>query len=225
MPKYKGYRRRYKKSYGNRKVPKKVRKYVQKAISQDVENKIIAIAPATFTGSSSAAQQYLINGLAQGTGVINRIGNKVNILALDIRWTMSANSAASTAITPSRVRVILVWNRQTNGSLLSLPNLLQDPNAVTNINSAFNYVARDRYKVLYDKVFDLGYDGDVLESRELKHGKIIKYFKHKPSVTYNAGGATISDIVKNSLELYFISDVNLLGPTISWQGRLLFEDA
>jgi len=222
MPK--GYRKKGYKKY-NKKVPAKVRKYVRKAIHANIENKIAAYAPVSVMPLSSAIVQYSLNGLSQGTGPINRIGGSVRMMGTDLRFTMSPNISASPVITPTRVRLILFWNKQCNGNLLPAADLLQNPTAGTNITSPFNYLTRDRYKILYDRVFNLGYGGDIVESRILQHHAIRKIFKTKPTVTYSANGSTVADIVRNSLELMIITDATANAPIVVWQGRSLFEDA
>lgn len=221
MPRHPSYRRSTKKRY-TKKVPKKVRTYVNKAIHRDVENKILAIGSQVVNPVTSAIYQANLNGLLQGTNVTSRVGNKVTWMGIDIRMLAFPNATVST---PARLRVILVWNRQTNGALLPAPSLLQDSSAQVNIISPFNYVTRSRYKVIYDKVFVLHYGGDQTDSRDARMINIKKKFKAKPSTEYIGTGNSISDIAKNSLELFIMSDVATNPPYVNYTGRCLFEDA
>lgn len=206
------------------KVPKKVRNYVKAVIHSNIENKIIAYAPVTVQPLSSAIVQYELNGLALGTSPTTRVGGSVKMLSTDLRFTMSPNVSASPVLTPTRIRLILFWNRQCNGTLLPAAQLLQNPSAGLNITSPLNYLSRDRYTVLHDKVYSLGYGGDLVETRILKFTKIIKNLK-RATTTYASNGSTVADIVKNSLELMIMTDATANAPIVVWQGRSLFEDA
>lgn len=160
--------------------------------------------------SGGAATFTLLNGLALGTSAFQRIGNKIAMKSL--YWSLAfgqnaldADPATDTNVVNSPVRMMIVYDKQPNGSLPVVGDLLSAFSGIANttaraidINSPNNLNNKDRFVVIADKRFVLSSNGN--SSRFIK-----KYKKLNTSVAYKSG-ATVGDITDiTSGSLYFVA--------------------
>jgi len=197
----------------------KIKKVVQSEIHKQVENKQVTLGPIGLNPTSAAIVQYLLNGLSQGTDIINRVGDKARFIGIDMRFTLSPNLAV---IQPTRVRVLIYWNAQTNGALAVAGELLQDAGPGTAIFSPLNLKYRQKYIILHDKVYNLTYGGDLPASRNLYEYRVFKKLTRVAS--YDGAAAAINQLQKNSLEMMILTDAPANAPSMNWSARVLFED-
>ena len=199
----------------------------------------IATSGASLTvGLSPSPTIQLLNGLQLGTAAYQRIGNKIAMKSL--YWSLAYSTAATdstpttdTALVNIPVRAMVVYDKQTNGVLPVLGDLLSAFAGLGNatartidVNSPNNLNNRDRFIVLMDKRFILSNTGP--SNRYIK-----KYKRLNTSVTYKSG-ATVGDVTAiTSGGLYFITyrDAEMLGTTnpvsqVSLTGdiRLRYQD-
>lgn len=167
----------------------------------------------TLLPASGAASFVLLNGLQLGTSAFQRIGNKIAMKSCYWSVVFALNSlntvADATSGTPQvPVRMMIVYDKQTNGSLPALSDLLSDKSGIANatarfidVNSPNNLNNKDRFIVLCDKRFVLSAQGTG--SRIMK-----KYKKLSTSVAYKSG-ATVGNVTDiTSGGLYFIAYVD-----------------
>lgn len=160
--------------------------------------------------SAAASTFYLLNGLQLGTSAYQRIGNKIAMKSCYWSLTFGINAlntiATSTSGTPQvPVRMMIVYDKQTNGALPVVSDLLSGYSGIANstaraidVNSPNNLNNKDRFIVLCDKRFVLSAQGTG--SRILK-----KYKKLSTSVSYKSG-ATVGNVTDiTSGGLYFIA--------------------
>lgn len=171
------------------------------------------IGATTLLPASGAASFVLLNGLQLGTSAFQRIGNKIAMKSCYWSVAFALNSlntvADATSGTPQvPVRMMIVYDKQTNGSLPALSDLLSDKSGIANatarfidVNSPNNLNNKDRFIVLCDKRFMLSSQGTG--SRILK-----KYKKLSTSVAYKSG-ATVGNVTDiTSGGLYFIAYID-----------------
>ena len=215
MPRY--YKKRYTKNryykrkrnnigYGQiaRKVWRDV-KYLKSIVN--VEKKYLDVTDSRTYSNLLFAQ--LLNGIAQGDTSITRDGDSVKWISLFIRVNSVINAAASA----TRVRLMLLRDKQPNTGLSSTTNILADN---TNILSPRNLDWNYRYKVYKDMVIHLNTD------RPEKEIKI--FMKLKFHTRYTDNGATVASISTNTLLLCFMSDEAVNEPTVTFYSRLRFID-
>lgn len=171
--------------------------------------------PSTL-GTASGTGFTLINGLQLGTAAYQRIGNKIAMKSCYWSMTFGLNSintiATATSGTPQvPVRMMIVYDKQTNGSLPAVSDLLSDKVGITNgtaraidVNSPNNLNNKDRFIVLCDKRFVLSAQGTG--SRVIK-----KYKKLSTSVTYKSGATVgdVTDITSGGLYVLIYRDADL----------------
>lgn len=134
----------------------------------------------------------LLNGIAEGTALNERIGRKITLLSSSVKYTV----VSPTDFSSSNVRFTVVWDKQANGSAPTAADLFQA--SATPANSNFNLNNRQRFQTLYDKRISL----NPVDSAHTSHhsGSIPIRVKGKTTVYKSTGGA-IADIATGSLYL------------------------
>lgn len=150
----------------------------------------------TQTGTSIATgTQQLLNDIANGNGVSDRIGRKITMTSALIRlnWDMSAATNNTNTI-----RVMLVYDSQPNQAQYAGSDLLADASsgaAGLNILSPLNLDNRDRFTILHDKQFSM------VKGTETEKCQMQIYKKFRLSCTYDNTTGTIADLTTGALYL------------------------
>jgi len=104
-------------------------------------------------------QLQLLNGVAQGTTLYTRIGQKIVMMTLVLKLTLStiANGAVAQVNNPGQVRIMVIYDAQANATALTGATLstalLKDNTSICSPQSLDN---RERFKVLLDKYVQVG---------------------------------------------------------------------
>lgn len=142
----------------------------------------------TFPAAGSAAgTATLVNGLANGTTAITRIGRRVTMKSVYIRGQVQL-AATSTGATP--IRLMVVYDRQPNGAAMTATDILLT-DAIASPNNLSN---SRRFQTIIDHVVPvIGTAGPQGYYYEL-------YKKLDLATEYNNGSAgTVADISTGSL--------------------------
>lgn len=175
-----------------------------------------AVDTAGNTDADSTGVFTLLNGIIPGDGLQNRQGRKIQMNSLAIRGRVILFKPGTTPI-PDYVRVILLYDRQTNAaappSLASILSSVDNAGTPTsNSFSGINLGNADRYKIIRDWYWALGKvnaaattQGDELVgdfgSKDLSFKDYINMRDY--GTQYNAGTAgTVADITSGSLYLF-----------------------
>lgn len=195
------------------------------------EKKVIDINEVNVNLDSTGTQLLLLNGCVPGSQNFNRIGRKICMKSLQLRGHIAKQNNAGAAL-PAKGRLIIVYDKQPNGTAPTFANVIQSQNiaGVTSslVDDMVNLDNRDRFEIIRDMVVAVGpYDHTATQA--LAGGPCLvtmdTYIKlGNRETVYNAGAAgTIGDIATGSLYVFWIasSDNNL-----AWQGgfRLRFSD-
>lgn len=199
---------------GASKVVNKLKKDVKILKQNDVKNyKVKHQSPSSLSASITnvAPVIFCLNNMTQGTDETNRIGAKVKMIHLEMNLHLYRVSTLSNI--PVLVRVMLVREITTLGSLLSLSQLMNS--ATPPPYDVRNNTTRDakRFKVLSDKTFVMGPKVNSTASTFHYNGngpmnKIIKWNKKLNFMTNYIRGntGTVSDIDTNALHLIIFTD-------------------
>jgi len=165
-----------------------------------------------FTAPSSTT---LLNGLVPGTTATTRIGRKVVLKSLYLRWNLRLNTT-TTGGTPARV--IIFYDKQANAAAPAVTDLLE----ANTFNSQNNLSNRDRFVVLCDVVTEpVAVAGPFCVA-----GTIYK--KLNLETMFNAGTAgTIADITSGSVYIMYAAAASAtatLGPEFDWRCRIRYQD-
>lgn len=138
----------------------------------------------------------LLNGVAQGNDENDRIGNRIKMTGVDIRLQVTNEQSVKDRL--SQMRMLLVYDTQTNGTALTTTDVLD---AVT-LESQQNWDKNSRLQVIFDSVRALNTFGGSATTVDVYHWFYRKQFTLDHYVRYNGSGATVSSITWGSL--YFI---------------------
>jgi len=166
-------------------------------------------------GRSTA--KLLLNGLAPGSGIGQRVGNKVRLRKVVCDLT----AVTKTAITDSQGgRVLLVYDKQTNATAPSVSDVLDLSLGLNDENSPIKLENRSRFVILRDWHFRTsasGQAGEMVKHRIVWRGIL-------PTIFNNTGGGTVADITSGGLFLMTIgSDVGDNGQ-LSGICRVRYDD-
>lgn len=103
-----------------------------------------------YNNTTSTGAVYLLSGVAQGTDYTNRIGRKISMKSLLIRFSLNPNAGQTSAV-GDFVRILIVYDSQSNGSAPGVTDILQTANYL----SPMNLNNRDRFKVLHERLIPM----------------------------------------------------------------------
>lgn len=176
------------------------------------ERKVADIAPGVVAVNKTGSFSLLACPVP-GTDMTNRIGRKVLLKTVYIKGSIEPNWAANplptTVTIPSQeVRMILFVDYQPNGAAPATTDLLThaESNAHLNLNN------RDRFKVLADKVWELGpitavttAQSAVLNACGNQIFKVKLFKRINVEMVFNAGSAgSIADVQTGALYMFWI---------------------
>lgn len=154
-------------------------------------------------GSSGAVT--LLNGIAQGDDITNRIGRKCMMKSLYFR--MDLYPATTTVSDGDLVRILVVCDLQSNAAAPTTTQILQN----NSYNSPMNLDYRDRFKIILDKNITMVggvYTAGTLTGGEA-HPRLVKIFKRLNMETvFNGTGNTIGSIATGSIYLLILARNN-----------------
>lgn len=173
------------------------------------------------TATSAAGTVTLLNGVAQGSDVSQRIGRKFMIKSSQIRLAVYPNSATTNQV-GDIVRVMILFDCQPNSVIAAVGDVLE----IATWESPLNLNNRDRFKVIMDKTITM--NPVVYTAAALTAGapvvKAMKRYKKLNLEVINSGtGATVGSIQTGALILLTIGLVNN-GSTINWYHRTRYTD-
>lgn len=177
----------------------------------------------------------------QGSGISNRIGRKIAVHKIKVRGVLVPTVLSDQAdmVNPPSVRLLLVQDKQTNGSQMQGEEIMQAPATATTAltNTSFQSLANfGRFRVLKDKQYtwahnSSGTDGANTNSiaSHIKPFKFTVNFRKPVIVHFNsqnggAGDGDIGDIVDNSFHIIGNQQVGNWTVTCSYNARTVFTD-
>lgn len=162
---------------------------------------------------SDSGQIALVSGIPAGDDNTNRSGNSVLVRSLYVKFRCSVNTTNTE--NNQNIRLILFIDKQQNGAAPTVSNILQTFGGTNSIVSPLNLDMAPRFKVLYDKVFNLSKLDNTGNA-----GSVFKklYFHAKYTGT---GG---SDVFTNQIYHLLISDQPTNQPAITIYTRMGFYD-
>lgn len=175
-----------------------------------VDNTVTLAVPLAFTWS--AAQ--LLNGLALGTSASTRIGRKIVMksLLLRYRWQLAATSVGG-----SPCRILVVYDKQANVAAPAITDILFSDT----FTSANNLSNRDRFVTLSDHLTD-----PVSTGNDFAVSDVI-YKNLNLESLFNAGTAgDITDITTGSVYLFACqaSTITVAAPALVYMSRIRYTD-
>lgn len=175
-----------------------------------VDNIITLALPLAFTWSAG----QLLNGLALGTSASTRIGRKVIMksLLLRYRWQLAATSVGG-----SPCRILIVYDKQANVAAPVITDILLS-DTFTSPNNLSN---RDRFVTLSDHMTE----PIAVQDTYAQASSIWKTLNLE--TLFNAGTAgNVTDITTGSVYLFACqtSTITVAAPALVYQSRIRYTD-
>lgn len=175
-----------------------------------------------------------LNNIGQGLVSQARVGNKVHLTSCDLRLIVNDNSAP---VTDAIVRVLIVYDTETDGALPSVGGSLTSNSILDNTNGLSPTSFRNpnnltRYKILCDEIINHthgSYQSVTGTTTTLAPAK--SWLKKSCSLNtfsqYNDGLASITSINSGAMYIVLLSDIasGTNAPIIAYQHRLYFTDS
>jgi len=180
---------------------------------------------------AGTVQDGPIVGVAQGTGEQDRLGRKLILKSLYLRCHVRlVENLAAAYQYPQQLRLLLVEDKQANGTLLTVGELLETPPAgVGYIHAVNNLSNKNRFKVHLDKVFMLNFmdswtnaaDTAYYQQGTMRPFKLYKKF-NLPIEFSGAGTSTMAQIQSCNLSWVFITENGNQNVQIEGMTRIRF---
>lgn len=156
----------------------------------------------------------LINGIVPGSSASQRIGRKVVLKSILIRYTWAL---APTSTGGSPLRILVVYDKQANAAAPGVTDIL----LANEFNSQNNLSNRDRFVTIFDHITEPIAAGETYSVS----GTLFK--KLNLETMFNAGTAgTIGDITSGSMYITFAQNGNILtaSPAATTSIRVRYTD-
>lgn len=216
MPGFKrkrSYKRKSTKSTAKR--VKKVERKVNSLVKAELRQNSTYVAAGTIP---QAGVRTLMNGMLVGVGDNTRSGNKIIAKYLEMRIDFGLDGTALVGTTAQNYvyRLLILWDKQPNGALPVINDLLLNSGAAgNNYYSPVNFNFKARYKVFYDKTWSIAPHassrqaiGTTTYDSYDKH--VIVRKKLNRTTVYNNGTAgDVTDIISNALIMIEFTNSNV----------------
>lgn len=231
-----------KKGSGGRRMVKAVRRMQNPVATQPMstagEIKAVDIPSqlTTFVTVAVPPTMQLLNPVLSGAGFFNRIGAKLNMKSLRVRGFIQN---ISTCVQDAG-RIIIFYDRQTNGAAPSIDTLLQTRNnagtASTTGLSEINLDNRDRFVILRDKHIILpsctneagvltNYAPQITTQGDKSEFIFDEFIKLKGLQTmYSASTGLVGDIRTGGLFMVLVCENSTANYQMRWSARLRYFD-
>lgn len=169
------------------------------------ELKVIDITQTTVA-ATTAGTVTLLNGVTQGTDYTQRIGRKIWLKSILLRFTLVPNTASNTPAGDS-VRLLVVYDAQCNSAAPVIGDILQN----SAFNDPMNLNNRDRFKILADKFVTLGacqYNTGTLAAGAPFAKQVKIYKKMGMEQIFSGTGNTVGSISTGGIFLVIIAGFN-----------------
>lgn len=172
----------------------------------------------------------LLNGLFLGTSATTRIGQKIMIKSMQIKFQITGPDAGNTPTLNSIwLRLMVVYDDQTNGATPALSDIIEDASSSTVVLSPISMANSQRFRILYNKVC-------VVQS-QLATSVEVPTFSDLWDETYqklnlethysNSNAGDVTDIRKGGLFLVMVAFTNATSanqPGVTYYSRIRYTD-
>lgn len=178
---------------------------------------------ATAAVANTGVVDANLNIIPQGVLENNRLGRQCKIKRINIRGSIVLPGGTTAATSSDQIRVLLVQDKQANGAVFTVLNVLE----TNGTNSHFNLENEHRFKILYDKNYTLSSAGGT-NSGAILYGQVTKDLRINMACNIpidfdnSAGTGAITTQRTNSLAFLMITDNGVA--TVSYVSRLRFSD-
>lgn len=184
----------------------------------------ISQTPVAITGN--IMNTGTLNVIAQGTGESERIGRKVTLtnIAIRYRWRLPEQDAVADPAQGDTIRLIMYLDKQANGATAAVTDILETAHW-----QSFNNLANsNRFVILMDKEHTLDYnslasDGAGVISSSNARQNYTFYKKCNVPLEFSGTNGTIAEIRSNNIGMLLVSETAI--GNLNAKYRLRYSDA
>jgi len=111
---------------------------------------------SAYFGVTTSTAGLILNGIPQGVGDNSRVGQRVRMFNFTVRGEINFLPTATAITQPDSLRLLIVYDRQTNGVAPPYSNVIANITTGTSLNlDPPNWYERGRYKILRDWVINV----------------------------------------------------------------------
>jgi hypothetical protein len=197
-------------------------------MGQELKFKDYNVNATSITNTTPASGEYdppttdCLNAVAQGDGEDERDGRKYVVKSLYVKGKVKC--ATSVATNATRVRIVIVHDKQTNKAQAPSEQVLENFSDMTMAYRNLQY--NSRFTVLMDRVLTLDRVAGAGNGTTNTFPEVVREFNFYKEmnmpVTCAATSATISAISDNSLHLMAFTDATTANPQINYTARIRF---
>jgi len=177
---------------------------------------------SAVVGDHTAPTVQLINGVARGDDINERIGRQITMRSVQVSAVLVPNVTQASQV-PSCVRMMIVYDRQANAAAPTLASVLVMHNVTSAIVGIRNLEFRERFQVIKDDIISLPGSSSTAYQDGPRIWKV--YLPVNLVTTFNSGDAgDIADIATGSLYLFMFSNVSAGQPYCAWTSRVRYAD-
>ena len=180
-----------------------------------------SVAVPDYTGAPIIK---LLNGIARGDDINERNGRQVIMKSVQINMVFRPSSTQANQL-PTVVRMMLVYDKQTNATAPTIANILAPPGSEPwNCAALRNLEYRDRFIVLKDDFIPIA--SATATALQMPYTPHKVFLPINLPVTFNAGdNGTVADIATGSLYLIMLSHLAAANaPEVSYHARVRYAD-
>lgn len=184
-----------------------------------------------FDKVSYTASPLLLNGIGIGNDYDNRIGRQVHFKSIQMKLMLHPYDSTYLAYEGFSIRILVVLDKQSNGALPALTDVMSLGLTILNPVSLTNLNTRNRFQVLVDEVMDM----PLCSISNNMYGGYTNYpilDLYRPlsiTTTYSGSTSAISDIATNSIVLFAFGEksapADSIGIRLGGSVRLRYTDA
>ncbi len=181
----------------------------------------VSIPGDSISSSLSGASIELLT-IPQGTLPTQRIGRKIFIQKMQLRYTITANAQADMLLTDNIVRIMLVVDKQTNGTAIITSDVnetVAELQSYSNLNNAGRFIIlMDRFHMLNQQVSSAVTPFEAGQKAQFYH-----YFKKcNIPILYDSTTGVVSEICCNNV--YLLAQARHATARLNFQWRIRFVD-
>lgn len=161
--------------------------------------------------------------VAQGTTESTRVGRKITIKKIALRWLALLPSTSDPTQTSETIRIIIYKDKQCNGATATVTDILEG----ANWRSFNNLANKGRFTVMMDKRITLNCASGAYDGTNDQFGECRRvgecYLDCNIPIEFDAGTGAITEIKSNNVGLLAIAADGIGTLSVFW--RIRFFDA
>lgn len=198
----------------------------QRINGPEFKNTDVSNAMTIPTATSSWSNLILLNGIDQGAGNSQRVGRRVTVKSILVRYNFGLPSPTATSQLAA-VRLMIFYDKQPQGATPLITDVLD----TASINSLTNLANSDRFVILRDWYLDnpkeFGYRPDLSGTFSVAGKEFIALPGNGLDEQFSGTGGTISSIATGAIYFGFVTTaatVNTSGSRIDFVSRVRYTD-